>query len=138
MINNPKYQITMMADAIFRLKIEENAEIELEDVLGIHSYLLQFANGQKYLLLLDTAQFFAISPEARFLIASEEYTRDRLAMAFVTRSLPGKLICNFFIKHYRSESPSKLFSNVGDAYSWLITQLGKAYVAQERRLRYAS
>jgi len=137
MTSSEKYKLHMMADSIFHLRIEEGSEIELEDALSIHSSLLQFSGGRKYMVLFNTGQFFAISPEARFLIASEEYTRDRMAMAFVTNSLPGKLICNFFIKHHRPSSPAKIFSNVDDAYSWLITQMGKAYVEQQRQVKLA-
>lgn len=138
MVTTEKYSVSMMADSIFHLKIEDGCELELEDALQIHSYFLQFSGGKKYTVLLDAGKFFSISPEARFLIASEEYTRDRLAMAFVTNSLAGKLVCNFFIRHHRPASPSKIFSDLGDAYSWLLGQMGKAYAAGEQELQQAS
>ena len=48
MVTTEKYSVSMMADSIFHLKIEDGCELELEDALQIHSYFLQFSGGKKY------------------------------------------------------------------------------------------
>ncbi len=125
MTTTDKYSVTMITETIFRLKMAEGIEMELEDVAQVRSTFMNYSKGKKFMVLFDANNFFSISPEARELIASEEYTRDRVATAFVTDQLSGRLLCNFFIKYNRPATPTKVFTDELSAYSWLIAQMEK-------------
>ncbi|MCW3083794.1 MAG: hypothetical protein JWP12_1160 [Bacteroidetes bacterium] len=129
MITTDKYSVTMLTETIFRLKVAEGTELELEDVQEVRSAFMHYSKGKKFMVLFDANNLFSITPEARVLIASEEYTRDRVATAFVTDQLSGKLLCNFFIKYNRPATPTKVFTDESSAYSWLLAQMEKAQEA---------
>ena len=135
MTTTDKYSVTMITETIFRLKMAEGMEMELEDVIQVRSTFLNYSKGKKFMVLFDANNFFSISPEARELIASEEYTRDRVATAFVTDQLSGRLLCNFFIKYNRPATPTKVFTDESSAYSWLQAQMEKAQITDAKKTK---
>ena len=98
MFKNEKFEITIAADQIYLLNFFDNAEIEAEDAKEMGAIFRRLANGQKFAVLLDATNIFTISAEANALIASKEYTKDRIAAAFIVNSLANRIVGNFFIK----------------------------------------
>lgn len=119
MFRNNKFEIREEQLPIFRLTIFEGVEIELEDVMEMAAAFRKLSQGQKFAVLLDATNPFTLSSEARNMIASKELTSDRMAAAFVTRSLANKLVGNFFIKFNKPATPTKLFSDEASAMEWL-------------------
>jgi hypothetical protein len=95
-----KYEITILADRIFRLNPFEGVEIEVED--------------------------FSTSEDARKLLASPEYTSTRFAAAFDTLTLANKILGNFFITFNKPATPTRLFNEEVTAYKWLQGAIEKA------------
>ena len=119
MFKNEKFEIKMIEDGIFRLIFIENAEIELEDAKEMGTIIRQIANGQKFAVLVDGTNVFSVSPEAKVLIASKEYTKDRIAAAFIINSLGNRIAGNFFIKFNKPATPTQLFNDEKSALEWL-------------------
>jgi hypothetical protein len=119
MFRNNKFEIREEHLPIFRLTIFEAVEIELEDVMEMAAAFRKLSQGQKFAVLLDATKPFTLSSEARNMIASKELTSDRMAAAFVTRSLANKLVGNFFIKFNKPATPTRLFSDEAAAMVWL-------------------
>ena len=119
MFRNNKFEIHWENPPIFRLTVFEGVDLESEDIVGMASAFRELAKGQKFAVLLDATKLFTVSSEAKALIASKEFSFDRLAAAFVTRSLANRLIGNFFIKFNKPPTPTKLFSEEEPAIEWL-------------------
>jgi hypothetical protein len=123
--SNNKFEITILAPQIFKLRPFENIELEIEDVLEMRRVYLEFSQNKPFAILLDAPHNFTPTKEARELLASKEYTEKRIAAAFVTKSLSNKLFGNFFIRFNRPATPTRLFSEENEAYEWLLIQLEK-------------
>lgn len=119
MFRNNKFEIRIEHLPILRLTVFEGVDIEFEDVLEMSAAFREIAKGEKFAVLLDATKPFTVSPEARTFIASKELTSDRMAAAFVTRSLANRIVGNFFIKFNKPATPTKLFSEEAPAIEWL-------------------
>jgi hypothetical protein len=123
--SNTKFEITVLADYIFKLKPFEGIEIDVEDVQEMRTVYLRLSKEKPFAVLLDATNAFSITSEARALIASKMFTEKRIAAAFVTKSLANKIVGNFFIKANKPASPTRLFNDETIAYRWLKEQMAK-------------
>jgi hypothetical protein len=120
---NSKFVITILTPVIFKLKIVEGVEIDVDDVREMRSVYLKFSGNKPFAILLDAAQPSTQTQEARILLASKEFSEKRIAAGFVTRSLASKLIGNFFIQFHKPASPTRLFNDESEAFNWLQKQV---------------
>lgn len=123
MIKTAKYTLELIEPFIIKATPVENTEFELSDVIVMKKGTTELSGGGKFVVLLDATHNFLVSSEARIKLSSKEYTKDRIATAFVTTSLANKIIGNFFIKINKPASPTKLFSEEQPALMWLREQL---------------
>lgn len=121
--SNSKFEITVITPQIFKLKIFEGVEINVDDVREMRSIFLKLSDNNPFAILLDASEPSTLTQEANKLLASKEYAEKRIAAAFVTRSLASKLIGNFFIQFHRPVSPTKLFNTESGAMEWLELQI---------------
>lgn len=119
---NSRYEITVLADRIFKVKPAEGLELEVNDVREMRAVYLKLSEGRNFAILLDATGNFTPTEEARSLLASEEYTKKRFAAAFVTPNLANKILGNFFIKFNKPASPTRLFNDEASAFAWLLEQ----------------
>ena len=117
--SNDKFEIFVLSSNIFKLKPKENVELVVQDAIEIRNIFFKLANGSKWAVLVDGANFFTTTAEFRSLSASAAYTDLRVALAIVTNSMATKIIGNFFIKVNKPASHTKLFSNEKEALAWL-------------------
>lgn len=108
-----------------RLSTIELSDIELEDVVEMREMLVELSRGNKFCVLLDARNRFNVSSEARALIASKEYSSERIASAFIVTSLANQLVGNFFIKVNKPLTPTKMFSSEESALNWLNLEVQK-------------
>lgn len=123
--SNNKFEITILADRIFKLKPFEGVELDIDDVKEMRRVYLEFSKGKPFAVLLDASENFIPNEEARALLASKEYTDKRVAAAFVTTTLANRIIGNFFINFNKPASPTKLFNDEASAFKWLKEQMIK-------------
>lgn len=121
--SNSKFEITILAERIYKLRPFEGVEIDVNDVREMRNVYLKFSNGSSFAILLDATNNFSPTDEARALLASKEYTDKRVAAAFVTPTLANKIIGNFFIKFNKPATPTKLFNEEDIAFQWLKEQM---------------
>ena len=119
---NTKFEITILADCIFKLKSFKDVEIDVEDVYEMRKQYLHFSNGKPFAILMDATDYSSVTAEARILLVDKEFIKMRIATAFVTRSIASNLIANFFIKFHKPASPTKLFKDFDTAFEWLKQQ----------------
>ena len=108
-----------VSEGIIRLQLNDRADVEVHDIEEIHKANQKLCEGNKYSLLVIIGKYSTVSPEARELSANKELSKNRISLAFVSNSLAAKLMVNFFIKFNRPNTPTKLFTDEGEAIRWL-------------------
>lgn len=110
------------------IRVKDGMDLELEDIKSINQAKDQLAGEEAYTVVFSVGELCSISPEARAYSASAEVYRKAIAKAIVAPDLPGKLICNFFIKFNRPPAPTRLFGCEEEAILWLENIRKKAAV----------
>lgn len=121
--SSDRYEITIVADRIFKVKPFEGIEFGVNDVIEMRAIYLKFSEGKSFAILLDASNDFTPTDEARALLATKEYAEKRIAAAFVTTTLANKIFGNFFIQFNKPASPTKLFVYERFALDWLKKQM---------------
>lgn len=103
---------------IMRAKQDANFTLEVT-IEGIEARK-KLLEGRKFPVLIDMRLMFQVAEEAREYSATKETTELYLAMAILSgKSLPAKLIGNFFIKFNKPPIPTKMFKSEKKALAWL-------------------
>lgn len=125
-----KFEAREIKPSILLVKIHEDVEVDIKMAYEMRALLVESSSTPKYCVLVDGTSSFQITAEARAMFADKEFGKNRIAAAFVIRSLANRLIGNFFIKFHKPPTPSKLFHTQEDALEWLEKQLA-AYREKE-------
>lgn len=103
---------------ILRMKIVEDASIEVEDAVQNYEAAQSLTGGEKHLLLVDAQANVYISKETR-IYSAQTKPNSPLAMALIVNSTANRLIGNFYINFNKPKVPTKLFPNEEKALKWL-------------------
>jgi len=95
-----------------------------EEALEIIEGILSICKQKPHLILTDARMAEGrVEPIAREIISKHvEYSKIRIAEAFLINSLANLLIANFYIKFNRPPNPTKVFNNLESALEWLRSQ----------------
>ncbi|MFI5149783.1 MAG: hypothetical protein ACHQRM_08640 [Bacteroidia bacterium] len=128
-----KYTQTLIEPCIIKIDVEENALLDLEDVLAMRKTNLELNNGKDFCIIWDSRRgHHTIAPEALKRMASPEYQETRKAAAILVNSLAGKLVGNFFRSLSNDRSPTRLFTEEQEALVWLRKFLDSPHVQHKR------
>ena len=101
---------------------KEGTDVELEHLEENLEVRKDIQQGEKMLVLADVSEVWQFSDEARAFAARKEVSDLTIATAIVTgRSMPARLMANFYIKANKPLSPAKLFKSKDKALEWLST-----------------
>jgi len=94
------------------------------EALEIIEGILSICKQKPHLILTDARMAEGrVEPIAREIISKHvEYSKIRIAEAFLINSLANLLIANFYIKFNRPPNPTKVFNNLESALEWLRSQ----------------
>lgn len=105
---------------IIKMEVDEHEFLEVEDIEAVRKVNLELSEGKPFCVLLDTSKgYFNVSPDANKLLTSKAYTKNRLAAAFIVKSLPARLAGNFFMTLGKGHNVAKMFSTEKEALVWL-------------------
>jgi hypothetical protein len=103
---------------ILRMKLMDEASIEVEDAIQNYEAALSLTHGEKHLLLVDAQANVYISKETR-IYSAQSKPNSPLAMALIVNSTANRLIGNFYINFNKPKVPTKLFPSEEKALKWL-------------------
>lgn len=115
-MENLGYSIFKREDNIIQIVFNDGFYCELNDAVEIVEKIKELSNGVKLNLLVIYADDNLFSKETRAFIAKHQFTK---ADALVGSSLAIKLIGNFYLQMNKPVRPTKLFTEVTSAVSWL-------------------
>jgi hypothetical protein len=112
------YKVSLREDGIMQVEIEPEQEVTIDNVKEIIEAIGKLGNRNKYPVLVLPGEYTLPTPEARLFIASPG-NPYALAEAYLTHSLPQKLVGNFFLQFNKPERPTRMFSKYEEALEWL-------------------
>jgi hypothetical protein len=111
--------VTLRPDGIIHTHFYGEMEIDVDHVREINTVCGEMTQGKRVPMLIDGDQLTIPSEEARNYVAEKDSNPYSLAEAFIVKSLPQKLIANFFMRFNKPGRPTRMFTNVDEALNWL-------------------
>jgi hypothetical protein len=115
--------IELWSNGITYIKMDDNAEMLLEDSLSQYNELKKRYDGKtKYKLLVEPGRYTTISAEAREFSTQKENNAMTAASAVVIKSLAHRLVINFVINFTQKQTMKmRMFESKDKAIEWLLT-----------------
>lgn len=106
-------------DGIMYIDIRTDGEFSLDHAKRLFEASLEVGKGKPFPNLIMLGRYFLPTSEARQYVGSPERSSKALAEAYVIKSLPQKLLGNFYIRFDKPLAPTKLFTDEKKALLWL-------------------
>lgn len=101
-------------------RVKQDQVVDVPEMKEMLRYVEEFVGPKKHYAVVDFGGNLTSSTEARQIYADAEYIQKyRIADAFLVKSLPVRLIANFFIKVTKPKVKTKLFTDEKSAVNWL-------------------
>jgi hypothetical protein len=103
-------------------RIKQDQVVDVAEIREMLEYVQEFMGPVRHYAVIDFGGNLSSSTEARQVYADAEYLQKwRIADAFLVKSLPVRLIANFFIKVTKPKVTTRLFTDENAAVNWLET-----------------
>ena len=105
---------------ILFFRVKQDQVVDVAEMKEMILNVQEFLGPKEHYAVVDFGGNLSSSSEARDIYAKDEYIlKYRIADAFLVKSLPVRLIANFFIKVTKPKVNTKLFTDEAHAVSWL-------------------
>lgn len=106
----------------FEIHCTDDYIFEIEDVKEIHSYLEACSKmlNEKVLVVSFASRLTIIGVDSMRYISAGPHADFVKGEAFVIKSLPQKLMGNFFMQNFKPKVPAKVFTDKDEAIKWLL------------------
>lgn len=113
------YTMSVHESGYLEFRVKKDCVLESEDLWLSRKQSLEYAPGKKFAVLMEAPDFFQIGTETRRVAASEEYSKDMIAVALCSNNLSLKILGSLYIKINRPVVPTKFFDDREKAEEWL-------------------
>jgi hypothetical protein len=117
---NSLFEIYLKKTNILSVAADQEMEYDTEEVSQIISNIKFISGGKKYLLLVKAGPLSTITFNALKLLAKPDAMSYAYAKAYVLKTLPQRLMANFFLRYFKPEIPVRFFKDQRDAELWLL------------------
>lgn len=113
--------IEFRSDGITIIRLDDNAEVKLQDSLAQHRLLKENYDGiKKYRLLIKPGKYSSITQEAREFASTPDANHMTLGTAVIIRSLAQRIVINFMINFIQKQNMKmRMFESEEKALEWL-------------------
>lgn len=103
-------------------RVKQDQVVDVAEIKEMLVYVQEFMGPKQHYAVVDFGGSLSSSTEARQIYADSEYIQKyRIADAFLVKSLPVRLIANFFINVTKPKVNTRLFTEEDKAVKWLET-----------------
>jgi hypothetical protein len=117
--------IIRISDDLLEYSFREGSVINAADVIFGKKETLKRRPDTKFYVLAEGIDFFTMTPEAREICASKEFSANTHAIAFCTHNISVMLLGELYNKINKPHVPAKVFYNRDNAMEWLNEQRSK-------------
>jgi hypothetical protein len=110
-------------DGILTIQFNENAVVEVEDVIYIFCYGLEHSKGTPYGVLFDSSSTHEFTEDAITYFAGSSHLHNIIALAYISRDLISKIRLNLLMIFERPVLRPKIFNDEISAAQWLRRQV---------------
>lgn len=114
------FAVELRSDGLVQVLIQPETEVDVEQVKKIVEATGKVTNGSKAPVLVLAGEYTLPTADARNYIA-EPGNSFALAEAYVLRSLPQKIVGDFFLRFNNPGRPTRIFTQKEQAIQWLMT-----------------
>lgn len=108
-------------NGIVYIKIDDHAEVQLEDSKIQYEVLKSYFDGTRFRVLVDPGSYTSVTKEAREFSSLPETNAITAATAVIVKSLAQRIIMNFVINFFRGQSTKiRMFDSKKKAVKWLL------------------
>jgi len=115
--------IVLRDDGILELYTDDDHEYTITSTKENVKAFGELTQGRKVPVLIIGGAFTSVTAEARKFMATEESLLYSKAEAFLVKSLPQKMLINFYVKFNKPLIPTQTFTVKEKAIDWLKTFL---------------
>ena len=103
-------------------RVKQDQVVDVAEIKEMLAGVQEFMGTVKHYAVVDFGGNLSSSTEARQIYADADYIQKyRIADAFLVKSLPVRLIANFFINVTKPKVNTRLFTDEPAAIKWLET-----------------
>lgn len=105
-------------NSLVKIILRDDDELTLQDIIDHREIVDHMVNGRVYCMLVITGERTRATEEGRA-FAARNLPSGRLAEAIIIRSLPVRIMGNFYLKFHKPGIPTRLFDDEDSAVKWL-------------------
>lgn len=106
-------------DGIVEIRYADDHVASLPETRELAEIIALLGDQKPVAVLRIAGEYSDIFTGVREFLASETAQKNMLADAIVIRSLPQRILGNFYLKVNRPRKPTRLFTSVSEAERWL-------------------
>jgi hypothetical protein len=108
---------------ILFFRVKQDIEVDVKEILDMISYAKEVMGDKRHYCVVDFGANVMSTNEARSVYAESDYIqKNRIADAFLVKSLALRIVANFFIKVTKPKVKTRLFTDESLALNWLMLQ----------------
>ncbi len=108
---------------ILWFRVKQEIEVDVKEIRDMISYAKEVMGNKRHYCVVDFGSNVMSTTEAREVYAAAEYIqKNRIADAFLVKSLAVRLVANFFIQVTKPKVKTRLFTDEAAAVNWLLMQ----------------
>lgn len=109
-------------NGIVYIKIDDNAEVQLEDSKTQYELLKSLFDGKtRFRVLVDPGRYTSVTKEARDFSSLPETNAITAATAVIVKSLAQRIMMNFLIRFFKDQNTKlRMFDSKEKAVRWLL------------------
>ena len=114
--------IELGSDQIVRVLFKKEMEIDARELKSIFDIYNEFTDGRNcgYIYHAEDGTANLNGEAKKFMNLNPNYFQKK-CVAVVVKSLPQRLVANFYLKMTRSSTPYKVFNSLVDVEKWVLT-----------------
>ena len=115
-----KYRL--FENRIYHVIVPESYDVDMK-MVNIGYKFLNENGGGRFFNIFQFSSFSNIKPEMREWAADESGNNNTYSDAILIKSLPQKIIADFYLKINRPKKPTKIFYSLDKALEWTLEQI---------------
>ena len=121
-LENDGIKYRLFKNRIYHVIVPESYDVDMK-MVNVGYQFLNENGGGRFFNIFQFSSFSDIKPEMRACAADETGNSNTYSDAILIRSLPQKIIADFYLKINKPKKPTKIFYSLEKALEWTFLQM---------------
>jgi hypothetical protein len=105
----------------YYMKLNEGEEVSLDDISKIYTFISEKCKGERKPVLIELGYGSSLA-EGVYEYMADNDNRFSTADAILISTFAHKIATTFYLRHFKPQRPTRVFSDVFDALAWIEKQ----------------